>query len=186
MEKEMKTARHSKRSRLFSGAAVLGLCLVAAGCGPVSVPVGASKPDGSSSSNSGGGVASAACNLFTDAEISTAAGRQFTKHGGVDAALLGQSICTYQGSDESKPLQSYIFYNQKAMQLYLMNESAGEHIASLGDDAFWVPEMHALFVRKGDHALYIVDIGSVTLSAEVDSSQKDAFVALARKALPKI
>jgi hypothetical protein len=155
------------------------LCLVAAGCGPASVG-GTSSPAG------GGAGASAACNLFTDAEITTAAGRQFNQHDGVDSTLLGQSVCTYQGTDLSTPVQVSIFYNAKAMQLDLLNESSAEHIAGLGDDAFWNPTLATVFVRKGDHAMHIVDPNSGALGGGDNSALRDGFKALAEKALPKI
>ena len=174
--------RRRKGSRLLAGVALLGTGLLAAACGP------ASLPGGSSNAAPGGGSAgvSAACRLFTDAEIGAAAGRSLTKHDGVDAALIGQSTCVYQGTDPSAGLQTFIFYNPKAMELYQSNESSAEHIADLGDDACWSQPLQSLFVRKGTHALDIIDIGSVTLDGSADSSHRDAFVALARKALPKL
>ncbi|MFN2464601.1 MAG: hypothetical protein ABR573_11960 [Candidatus Dormibacteria bacterium] len=168
-------------SQAVVAVAAAGLSVLFAGCGSA----GMQGPPNPTADHAGAG-SGAACALFTDAEIGAAAGRTFTKHDGADATLIGQSVCTYQGSDPSGGLQTYIFYNTKAMETYQLNESGAEHIPGLGDDAFWTRTLQSLFVRKGTHALYIVDIGSVSLDGSADSSHKDAFVALASKALPKI
>ncbi|MGI8610080.1 MAG: hypothetical protein ACR2MY_12815 [Candidatus Dormibacteria bacterium] len=173
--------RHSNRSRFLLGVALVALSALASGCGPA----GLSHSSSSSSGDSASG-ASAACNLFTDAEITTAAGRPFSKHDGVDSTLLGQSICTYQGTDLSTPIQVSIFYNSKAMQLDLLNENSAEHIAGLGDDAFWQPTLVSMFVRKGDHGMHIISVNSSLLGDGEKSTLRDSFRALAEKALPKI
>ena len=129
---------------------------------------------------------SAVCDLFTDAEITTAVGRTINKHDGVDSTLMGQSICTYEGTDLSTPVQVQLFYNQKAMQLYLSTENSAEHIDGLGDDAFWNPALASLFVRKGDHAMQIVDSNAGILSDADSSTIREGFKALAQKAVAKI
>ena len=174
--------RHIDRSRLLATAAI-GLSLLAAGCGNANTGGGAPTAGGAASSTAAG--AGSAC-LFTDAEMSTAAGRTITKPDGVDSALMGQSICTYEGADLSNPVQVQIFYNQKAMQLYLSIETSAEHIDGLGDDAFWNSTLGSLFVRKGDHAMQIVDSNAGILSATDSSTLRDGFKALAQKAVAKI
>lgn len=183
MEKTMFRLRHIDRSGLLAGAAI-GLSLLAAGCGNASTGGGAPSAGGAGSSTATD--ASSVCNLFTDAEISTAAGRAINKHDGVDSTLMGQSICTYEGTDPSTPVEVQIFYTQKAMQLYLSTEASAEHIDGLGDDAFWNPALASLFVRKGDHAMQIVDSNAGILSAADSSTIRDGFKVLAQKAVPKI
>ena len=176
-------AMRSYRPGILSAAAV-GLAVVAAGCGAASPGGGAASNSGSGSSAAVG--ASAACNLFTDAQMATAAGRDINKHDGVDSSLMGQSICTYQGTDLSTPISVSIFYNTKAMQLYQSTEPSAEHIPGLGDDAFWNSTIGSLFVRKGDHALYIADSNFSLVSSGDNSAERDGFKMLAQGAVAKI
>lgn len=177
---------HSYRPALLAGA-VLGVSLLASGCGSANLG-GGSTGGGTRSSDAanGGAGTSAACSLFTDAEMTTAAGRTINKHDGVDSSLMGQSICTYQGTDLSTPISVMIFYNQKAMQLYLSTEPGAEHIDGLGDDAFWNSTLASLFVRKGDHGLQIVASNQGLLSDADSSAIRDGFKRLATSAVPKI
>jgi hypothetical protein len=67
----------------------------------------------------------------------------------------------------------------------LQIETGAEHIAGLGDDAFWVPVAGILFVRKGDHGIEISD-SEGALTADIAAARQAALVALARTALPKL
>jgi hypothetical protein len=71
------------------------------------------------------------------------------------------------------------------MALMLEAEPGGEHIAGLGDDAFWSPLGGLLFVRKGDHGMTFIDpdLGASSLT---DTSGRDALVTLAQTALPNL
>ena len=168
----------------------MGLTLIVAGCGPAGASSSGSGAGSSASGGAGGGGSSAACNLFTDAEISTAVGRTYNKHDGVDSTLMGQSICTYQGPEAGRPIAVAILYTANAMKTDLSVESSATHIDGLGDDAFWTPVIGRMFARKGSHAMYIVDpaSGSLALTSgdNDNATTRDAFKALVQQALPKI
>jgi hypothetical protein len=59
-----------------------------------------------------------------------------------------------------------------------------EHVSGLGDDAFWVAAAGILFVRKGDHAIELLE-PAFSLGAG-GSASRDAMVTLAHLALPKL
>ena len=115
---------------------------------------------------------SAACAVVTAAAVSQAAGFSVARSSGA-----GQ-ICMYQNADSSKYLAVQLYGSQADMALMLQIEPGSEHVAGLGDDAFWVAQEGLLFVRKGDHGAEFLDPdlgGSPT-----DTSPRDALVTLAR------
>ncbi len=70
------------------------------------------------------------------------------------------------------------------MATILQIEPGSEHIAGLGDDAFWVAQAGILFARKGDHGVEFADPDLAT--DPTNTATRDALVALARTALPNI
>jgi hypothetical protein len=64
-------------------------------------------------------------------------------------------------------------------------EDGSEHIAGLGDDAFWAGAGGILFVRKGDHGVEFQDPDFV-FTPDTNSAPRDALVTLARAALPNL
>jgi hypothetical protein len=126
-----------------------------------------------------GGDTSAACSIVTSSAVSAATGFAVAKSSGA------AGICTFQNADSSQYLTVQVYSSQADMALMLQAEPGGEHIASLGDDAFWSQLGGLLFVRKGDHAMAFLDpdLGS---SSSTDTSGRDALVALARTALPSL
>jgi Protein of unknown function (DUF3558) len=179
---------HNRPQLLTAGTTLLIAAALFAGCGgsasgsptaavalpTASAPVAASvAPAGSSSIET-----SDACGIVTADAVSQASGFS------VAASSGAGGICIFQNADKSKDLSIQVFSTQAAMALVLQIEPGGEHIANLGDDAFWVPQAGILFVRKGDHGIEILDA-----DLGVDPSKtatRDALVALVKTALPRI
>ena len=126
-----------------------------------------------SSAASGG-----ACAILDKAAVSQATGFVVTQTNGTDA------ICYYQSADESQYLVVTLFGDQADMATILQIEPGSDHVADLGDDAFWAAAGGILFVRKGDRGIELLDPG---LSAGTDATaSRDAMVGLARAALPSV
>jgi hypothetical protein len=176
----------------------LGLMLVLGACSASAVPSGASNVKGATSavsqqapvgsaapptavvaSREPGVDASAACSLVTSSAVSTAAGFAVAKSSGA----AGQ--CIFQNADSSQYLTVLVYGNQADMAVMLEAEPGGQHIAGLGDDAFWSQLAGMLFVRKGDHAVTFLD-PDLGASSPTDTTGRDALVALARTALPNL
>jgi hypothetical protein len=175
----------------------LGMALVVGACSASAVPSGASNVKGATSAASqqplsggaaaptdaaaplSGGDTSAACSIVTSSAVSTATGFAVAKSSGA------AGICTFQNADSSQYLTVQVYGSQADMAVMLEAEPGGEHVAGLGDDAFWSQLGGLLFVRKGDHAMAFLDpdLGS---SSSTDTSGRDALVALARTALPNL
>jgi len=126
-----------------------------------------------------GGDAGTACSIVTSAAVSTATGFVVATSSGA------AGICTFQNADSSQYLTVQVYGSQADMALMLQAEPGGEHIAGLGDDAFWSSLGGMLFVRKGDHGMTFLDpdLGASSLT---DTSGRDALVTLARTALPNL
>ncbi len=126
-----------------------------------------------------GGDASAACSIVTSSAVSTATGFAVAKSSGA----AGQ--CIFQNADSSQYLTVLVYGSQADMAVMLEAEQGGEHIAGLGDDAFWAQLGGLIFVRKGDHAMAFLD-PDLGASSSTDTSGRDALVTLARTALPNL
>lgn len=137
---------------------------------PVAATVGA---DSSSSIDT-----TSTCGVVTAEAVGKAAGFVVTASSGAPG------VCIFQNSDKSKDMAVQVYDSQAAMATSLSVESGGEHIANLGDDAFWVPQLGMLFARKGDHAVQFTDPDLGT--DPTNTGTRDALVALARTALPNI
>jgi hypothetical protein len=126
-----------------------------------------------------GGGANSACSIVTSSAVSTATGFAVAKSSGA----AGQ--CIFQNADSSKYLTVLVYGSQADMAVMLEAEPGGEHVAGLGDDAFWAPLGGLLFVRKGDRGMAFLDpdLGASSLT---DTSGRDSLVALARTVLPNI
>jgi hypothetical protein len=147
---------------------------VTPGTAPASVPA-STGPAGPPSS---GGSSGAACTIVTADAVSQATGFPVKTESGTGA------ICFFQNADLSKYLTVQLYGSQAEMGTILQIESGSEHIAGLGDDAFWTPTAGILFVRKGDHGIEFLDpdLGA----SPTDTASRDALVTLARTALPKL
>jgi len=142
---------------------------VTPGTAPASVPasVGATTP--ASSGDSSG----AACTIVTAEAVSQASGIAVKTMSGIG------NICYFQNADLSKYLVVQLYGSQAEMGTILQIEPGSEHVAGLGDDAFWTGT-GILFVRKGDHGIEFLD------PELTDTASRDALVKLARTALPKL
>lgn len=128
-----------------------------------------------------GGGASSACSIVTTAAVSTATG--FARF--VPNSLGAAGQCVFVDADTGQHLTVTVYGSQTDMAVMLEAEPRGEHIAGLGDDAFWSPLGQLLFVRKGDRGISFMDsdLGTGSLN---DTARRDALVILARTALPNL
>lgn len=118
-----------------------------------------------------------ACALVTNADVSAAVGYQIVSSSGVNSALVGTDICTFQGAADGKIFYLTIYDTAQAQQLPLEIQAGSEAVSGLGDSAFWASSA-GFFVRKGDRMLGLQDL---TMTAG-----RDALAALAAKAVPKM
>ena len=118
-----------------------------------------------------------ACDLVTKAEVSVAVGYPIVKSTGVNSALVGTDICTFQGAEDGKVFYVTIFNTPAAQRLPLEIEAGSEHVAGLGDSAFWASSA-GFFVRKGGRMLGLQDLSM--------NAGRDALAALAAQAVPKM
>lgn len=167
----------------ISLAALLAACSGSTPGGPsapvqlpdVSGPVLGSSP----APVSGSGDSDASCALVTKDAVGQATGFPIATTSGADG------ICYFQNTDPSKYLVVWVFGNQAAMAAMLQIEDGSEHIAGLGDDAFWAGAGGILFVRKGDHGVEFQD-PDFAFTPDTNSAPRDALVTLARTALPNL
>jgi hypothetical protein len=187
-------------TRLNGTAALLalGMALMLGACSAAAVPSGASNAPGATSAGAAptsksvagatdtaapvsGGDVGAACSMVTSSAVSTATG--FARVVPNSSGAAGQ--CVFVNADTGQYLTVLVYGSQADMAAMLEAEPRGEHIAGLGDDAFWSPIGQLLFVRKGDRGISFVDsdLGTGTLH---DTARRDALVTLARTALPNL
>jgi len=146
---------------------------------PVSTAAAAVVPTSNAPAPAASSVASGgACTILDKAAVSHATGFTVTQTNGTDA------ICYYQSADQSQYLVVTLYGNQADMATIMEIEPGGDHVAGLGDDAFWVASGGILFVRKGDHAIELLDPDASAGTGGTKS--RDALVALARDALPNV
>ena len=166
----------------ISIAAFLAACSGSASTAPTSTPQ--SLPSGSTAtSNDGGGTASSdnageACTIVTKDAVSLAMGFP------VGLVAGAGPICTFQTADSSHLLAITIYHSQADMALMLQLEPGSDHVVGLGDDAYFAGGGDILFVRQGANAIEILDAD--LMGSAVGSAPRDAFIALAREALPKL
>jgi hypothetical protein len=138
----------------------------------------AAAPSGDAGASTAAVEGGAACAIVTTDAVGLAAGFMVTRAAGAGG------ICMFQNADSSKYLSITLFGSQAEMAQMLQIEPGSDHLASLGDDAFWVPSAGLLFVRQGDHAIELLDPDLGT--AGTDTTSRDALVTLARTALPRL
>ena len=93
--------------------------------------------------------------------------------------------CIFQNADPSKYFAVQLFDNRSAMALYLNVEDGAQHVAGLGDDAFWQSTAGFMFVRKGDRAFLLLNQAWV-FTPPTDTTHLDSLTTLARAALPNL
>jgi hypothetical protein len=149
--------------------------LAAAAGAPTDAPIAVAA----GAPGSAAGSTDPACALVKPDAVGTAGGFSVADYSGAGGT------CIFQNSDRSKYLSVQLFKSQAEMATYLQLESSSEHIAGLGDDAFWTSGMGGLFVRKGDRAIEFTD-PDFALSSDTDTAPRDALVALAQTAVPNL
>jgi hypothetical protein len=168
----------------------LGMALMLGACSSTAAPSATSNVQGGTSAASpvagvtdapvsAAGSKDPSCALVTSDAVATAGGFAVSGFSG------GGGTCIYQNSDRSKYLSVQLFKSQAEMATDLSLESSAEHVAGLGDDAFWSSGAGVLFVRKGDHGIAFSD-PDFALGSDTDMAPRDALVTLARTAMPNL
>ena len=144
-----------------------------------SAPVAQDPPAASADAGGGGDIASPACALVTNDEVATAVGYS------IATATGAGGTCIYQNADPSQYFAVQLFDSQDAMALYLNIESSAQHVAGLGDDAFWSGTGGFLFVRAGTRAILLLNQAWV-FTPDTDTAHLASLVTLAHAALPNL
>ncbi|MEO8715905.1 MAG: hypothetical protein ABI369_12910 [Acetobacteraceae bacterium] len=145
-------------------------------------PAGQSRPSFASAAPASvapAAAAGSACGLVTLPEVTTAAGKPMTVSG--DAG----SICTFSATtDPSFLIAVQIYADAHSMALMTQLEPSSEHLAGLGDDAFWAAAPGVVFVKKGSRAFAVVPPSLANLSTS-PAAVKAKLVTLATAALTR-
>lgn len=168
-------------------ALLLGACSASSAPAATQAPAGASTPAAATAAATqvnaapptAGTASGKACTIFTFDAVATAVGFAINATSGTD------SICFYQNADVSKYLAVTLYDSQAGMAQMLQIETGSEHIAGLGDDAFWVSFAGILFVRVGDHGIELIDAEAV-FDTSGSTSVRDALVTLVKSGLAKL
>jgi len=123
--------------------------------------------------------AGSACALTTIDEVSTAAGKPMKVL--ADGGPVGE--CIYSAtSDESYVMYFEIDKSQPDIDARKQQlESSSEHIAGLGDDAFWNPIAGEVFIEQGGRAL-IINLPSMSNLTHQQDADKERMITLATSA----
>jgi hypothetical protein len=126
------------------------------------------------------GASGSACGLVTTDEVSAAAGKPMAVSG--DAG----TICTFSATaDPSFVVFLQVYNDQPSMALMKQLEASGsEHLAGMGDDAFWNTTVGTVFVMKGSRAFSIALPSLANLSGSPDAIKAN-LVTLAKAALAR-
>jgi hypothetical protein len=183
----------AQQHRGRAATAALVIAFLASGCGggstkassppspqaisTTSVDAGQSTP---ATPSAGSGTDAGACDLLSEGDV-TAAMRQAMKVSGD-----GGTICSYSATaDPSALLYVNTFSSQSDMATDLQVESSSDHIAGLGDDAFWNSTLDLVFVRGGGRGLAVTSPSLASIVGDPQAS-KATMVGLARIALQKL
>lgn len=147
--------------------------------GTASDSVAAVAPAASTDTSGGADDADPVCALVTKDDVATAVGYP------IATALGAGGTCIFQNTDPSKYFGVQLFDTSDGMAPYLSVEASAQHVAGLGDDAFWQPTAGFLFVRKGDQAILFLDQAWI-MTPDTDTARRDSLVTLARTALQKL
>ena len=179
----------SGRARAVVGAVVLAV--VASGCGsggttssnatsPRANPATVDASQTSSDVDNGSGTDASACQLLSEADVTTAMKQPMKVAGGA-----GGAICEYAANaDPSVILAVQTFASKADASLYTQVESSSEHVDGLGDDAFWNSTLDMVFVSKGDRGFAVTSPSLVNVTGDPQAS-KAAMVQLATIVLGK-
>ena len=179
----------SRRARAVVGAIVLAV--IANGCGGGSTkisnativrvtPTTVDAGQTSSEAGNGSGADASACQLASEADVTTAMKQPMKVVGGA-----GGAICEYAAmADPSVLLAVQTFASRADAALYTQLESSSEHVDRLGDDAFWNSTLDMVFVTRGDRGFAVTSPSLVNLTGDPQAS-KAAMVDLATIVLGK-
>jgi hypothetical protein len=155
-------ARSTPRRLLLSGAAAALLAVGLAGCSgardntasvsraalPTAPPHATAAP-GTSGVTSPAAADVSSCGLVTAGEVSTATGKAMGQGAGAG------TICSYSATaDPSTVVYVQLYNDAPSMGPAKAIEAGSEHLAGLGDDAFWA-RGGTLFVQKGNRGFTI-------------------------------
>jgi hypothetical protein len=127
-------------------------------------------------SGSSGADGGSACDLATVAEVSAGAGKPMKLTGGAG------TICAYGAVDDpSYFMYVQIYDDQPSMASMTQIESGSDHLAGLGDDAFWNGTAGVVFVRKGNRGFSFALPSLANLTSD-PSAIKSKMVTLATTA----
>jgi hypothetical protein len=181
------TRPQTRRARAVAGA--LALAIIASGCGGGSgsaKPSNAANPQTAPTSSvesgqtnadpgSGSDESASACNLVSEADVTTAMKQPMKVTGGA-----GGAICEYAATaDPSVLLAVQAFANPAEAATYTQLESSSEHVDGLGDNAFWNSTLDMVFVQTGDRAFAVTSPSLANLSGDPQASES-AMVDLAK------
>jgi hypothetical protein len=180
--------------QLQAALGVLLVAVLAGGCGGGTTKTSnaasprAANPASVDASQSSDAPASAgsntddgACNLLTEADVSTAMNQPMKVSGGA-----ADAICSYSATaDPSVLLYVQSFNTPTEMAVDTQLEAGSEHVDGLGDDAFWLDALDLLYVRTGDRAFAVTSPSLGNLSGDPQVT-KTAMVDLANIVLNKL
>jgi hypothetical protein len=164
---------------------VVVLAVIASGCGsggttsskatsPGATPATVGASQTSSDVGNGSSTDASACQLLSEADVTTAMKQPMKVAGGAGAA-----ICEYAANaDPSVILAVQTFASRADAALYTQLESSSDHVDGLGDDAFWNSTLDMVFVARGDRGFAVTSPSLGNLSGDPLAS-KAAMVDLA-------
>jgi hypothetical protein len=152
------------RATLAVGAAAL-ICASLAACsssgGTTSTPARNAQPTSASNPAADPSVAAAsgsACGLLTVNEVTTATGKPMAAGAGAG------DICSFSATgDPSLVVYIQVYSNAVTLGVARDVESSGQHVAGLGDAAFWSVAGN-LFVQKGNRG-FTITLPSLALTS---------------------
>ena len=124
---------------------------------PAATTAGGTLPAGGAATHAAG----SACGLVTPVEVAAATGQSMAVSGDAGA------ICTFSATaDPSLVLYVQIYNDVPGMSLMMQLESGSDHMAGMGDDAFWNGTVGTMFVRKGNRgfSLALPSLSNLTAS----------------------
>jgi hypothetical protein len=177
------------RSTLAVAASAL-ICASLAACsssaGPTSAPNHSAQPTGASNPSQGSGTPASdpsvsaangsACGLVTVSEVTTATAKPMAAGHGVG------DFCTFSATgDPSLVVYIQVYANAETLAVARTEESGGQHVTGLGDDAFWTVAGN-LFVQKGKRG-FTITLPSLALTSRTAPPK---IVTLATAALARL
>lgn len=144
-----------------------------------STPSGSTAASSGSNPSSSGDATASGCKLATLDEITKAAGKPMAVSG--DAGPL----CAYSAAaDPSFVLYAQVYSDGPSQATMTQIEPSSEHLAGMGDDAFWNATVGTIYVRKGSRA-FSFSLPSLANLTATPAATKASMVTLAQAALSR-